>query len=236
MESIHFLIPALVAAAIGLAAGYAATRMLDKSRIQSAKSYADSIIQAANKEAETTKREALLQAKDKLFQARTELETEIKERRTELSARESRLLKKEENLERKSSQIETRETALSKREREAESGYKKLKDKERDIEDLINKQYHHPHRLGLPLEIPSSVLLPDTTWPQAGRNGSRTFAYVRGTGAPPPATAEPVFFYSYPNPGRRRRRSHVPVYILGSGHQCARRHLHHDRVPGVLVG
>jgi len=140
VESIQFLIPALVAAAIGLAAGYAATRMLDKSRIQSAKSYADSIIQAANKEAETTKKEALLQTKDKLFQARTELENEIKERRTELSARESRLLKKEENLERKSGQIENREAALSKRERETESGYKKLKDKERDIEDLINKQ------------------------------------------------------------------------------------------------
>lgn len=140
MESIQFLIPALVAAAIGLTAGYAVTRMLDKSRVQSAKSYADSIIHAANKEAETTKKEALLQAKDKLFQARSELENEIKERRTELSARESRFLKKEENLERKTGQIENRETALSKREREIESGYKKLKDKERDIEDLINKQ------------------------------------------------------------------------------------------------
>jgi len=71
VESIIFLNPALVAAPIGFAAGYAATRMLDKSRIQSAKSYADSIIQSANKEAETTKKEALLQAKDKMFQART---------------------------------------------------------------------------------------------------------------------------------------------------------------------
>ena len=140
MESIIFLIPALVAAPIGFAAGYAATRMLDKSRIQSAKSYADSIIQSANKEAETTKKEALLQAKDKLFQARTELENEIKERRTELSARESRLLKKEENLERKSGQIENKENTLGKREREVEAGYKKLKDKEREIEDLVNRQ------------------------------------------------------------------------------------------------
>jgi len=140
VESIQLLIPALVAAVIGLAAGYVATRMLDKSRTQSAKSYADSIIQTANKEAETTKKEALLQAKDKLFQARTELENEIKERRAELSARESRLLKKDENLERKSSQIETKETTLSKRERELESGYKKLKEKERDIDDLIGKQ------------------------------------------------------------------------------------------------
>ncbi len=140
MESITFLIPALVAAMVGVAAGYVATRMLDKSRIQSAKSYADSIIQSANKEAETTKKEALLQAKDKLFQARTELENEIKERRTELSARESRLLKKEENLERKSGQIENKENTLGKREREVEAGYKKLKDKEKEIDDLVNKQ------------------------------------------------------------------------------------------------
>ncbi len=140
MESIISLIPALVAAAAGLAVGYIATRMLDKSRIQSAKSYADSIIQNANKEAETTKKEALLQAKDKLFQARTELENEIKERRTELSAREARLLKKEENLERKTGQIENKETGLGKRERELDSGYKKLKDKEREIDEVINRQ------------------------------------------------------------------------------------------------
>jgi ribonuclease Y len=140
VESIILLIPALVAAAVGFAAGYAATRMLDKSRIQSAKSYADSIIQSANKEAETTKKEALLQAKDKLFQARTELESEIKERRTELSARESRLLKKEENLERQIGQIENKENTLGKREREVEAGYKKLKDKDREIEELVNKQ------------------------------------------------------------------------------------------------
>lgn len=140
MESISFLIPALVAVIVGLAVGYTVARILDKSRVQSAKTEAQEVVKAANKEAETIKKEALLQAKDKLFQARTDLENEIKERRAELSARESRLLKKEENIERKTSQIESRESALAKHEREIDTGYRKAKEKEKEAEGLVRKQ------------------------------------------------------------------------------------------------
>jgi ribonucrease Y len=140
VESIHVLIPALVSAMVGLVGGYAATRMLDKSRMQSAKADADATIKAANKEAETIKKEALLQAKDKLFQARTDLENEIKERRGELSARETRLLRKEEMLDRKGSQLEAKEAASLKHEKEIEAGYRKAKDKEREAEGLVRKQ------------------------------------------------------------------------------------------------
>jgi NhaP-type Na+/H+ or K+/H+ antiporter len=44
VELISFLIPALVAVMVGVAAGYAAARILDKSRGRSAKSEADEII------------------------------------------------------------------------------------------------------------------------------------------------------------------------------------------------
>jgi ribonucrease Y len=140
VESIYLLIPALVIAVIGIVVGYAVTRTLDKSRIQSAEAYAESIVQAANKEAETTKKEALLQAKDKLFQAKQELDAEIKDRRGELSARELRLVKKEENLERRMGQIEGKEAAAAKRDKEIEAGHRKLKDKEREADELVNKQ------------------------------------------------------------------------------------------------
>lgn len=140
MEFIHSLIPALVAAIVGIAAGYTAARIRDKSRIQSAKSEAEDIIRTAQKEAETTKKEALLQAKDKLFQARTELESEIKERRAELAAREARLLKKEEQLDRKASQLESKETNLAKREKEVETRQKRTKEKEAEIDTLVRKQ------------------------------------------------------------------------------------------------
>ncbi len=83
MESIPYVIPSLVAVILGLGGGYAAARLFDKSRIQSAKTDAEEIVKTATKEAETIKKEALLQAKDKLFQARTDLENEIKERRSE---------------------------------------------------------------------------------------------------------------------------------------------------------
>ncbi|MBI5571574.1 MAG: ribonuclease Y [Desulfomonile tiedjei] len=140
MESISSLIPALVAAIIGLAAGYAATRILDKSRTHSARSEAEAVIKTANKEAETIKKEALLQAKDKLFQSRADLENEIKERRSELSAREARLLRKEEILERKSSQLEAKEISNAKHEKEIEAGIRKAKEKEREADALVRKQ------------------------------------------------------------------------------------------------
>jgi len=140
VESITYLIPALVVCLVGIAAGYAAARILDKSRMQTAKSDAEEILKTANKEAETIKKEALLQAKDKLFQSRTELENEIKDRRGELAAREARLLKKEENLERKAGQIEGKEAALVKREKEIEGAHARAKEKEREADQLIAKQ------------------------------------------------------------------------------------------------
>jgi len=140
VESFMYLIPALVAVIAGVAAGYVATRILDKSRIQSAKIDAVDLIRTAEKEAETIRKEALLQAKDKLFQAKADLENEIRERRAELSARESRLLKKEENLERKTSQLESKEAGLAKYEKEIDAGHKRAKDKEKEAELLLQKQ------------------------------------------------------------------------------------------------
>jgi len=147
VESFNILIPSLAAVIIGLAAGYAAARILDKNRIQSAKSDAEGIIKAADKEAETIKKESLLQAKDKLFQAKADLENEIRERRAELSARESRLLKKEENLERKTGQLETKEANLAKHEKEAESIHKRAKEKEKEAESIVKKQHEKLEQL-----------------------------------------------------------------------------------------
>ncbi|MGC8657800.1 MAG: ribonuclease Y [Desulfomonilaceae bacterium] len=140
MGSIPFLIYALLAIILGLAAGYAVARFLDNRRIESAKSSADEIVKSAQKEAETIKKEALLQTKDQLFQARAELENEIRERRAELSAREARLLKKDENLERKSAQLEQKDGQLAKHEREIESAQKRTKEKEREADHLVKKQ------------------------------------------------------------------------------------------------
>ncbi len=142
MGSIPFFVYvfAFLAIILGLGAGYAVARVLDKRRIESAKANADQIVKNAQKEAETIKKEALLQTKDQLFQARAELENEIKERRSELSAREARLLKKDENLERKATQLEQKDVQLTKHEREIESSQKRIKDKEREADNLVKKQ------------------------------------------------------------------------------------------------
>lgn len=160
MESIQAMIPALVAVIIGLGAGYAAARILDRSRIQQAKTDAEEILSSAKKEAETIKKEALLQAKDKLFQARTDLENEIRERRGELTARETRLLHKEEVLERKATQLEHKESTITRRDREIENTFKQVKEKERDAESLIVKQQHKLEQLaGLSSQEAKELLL-----------------------------------------------------------------------------
>jgi len=139
VESITFLIPALVAVIAGFA-GYAAARMVAASRHRKARSGAAEIINTAEKEAETIRKEALLQAKDKLLQSRADLENEIRERRSGLSAREARLLKKDENLERKLSHLESREGTLAKNEREIDSAFNRVRNKEREAERLVNDQ------------------------------------------------------------------------------------------------
>ena len=160
MESITYLIPALVVCLVGIAAGYAAARILDKSRMQTAKADAEEILKTANKEAETIKKEALLQAKDKLFQSRTELENEIKDRRGELASREARLLKKEENLERKSGQIEGKEANLAKREKEIESAHARVKEKEKEADQFVAKQSQKLEQLaGLSMNEAKEMIL-----------------------------------------------------------------------------
>jgi ribonuclease Y len=160
VESITYLIPALVVCLVGIAAGYAAARILDKSRMQTAKADAEEILKTANKEAETIKKEALLQAKDKLFQSRTELENEIKDRRGELASREARLLKKEENLERKSGQIEGKEANLAKREKEIESAHARVKEKEKEADQFVAKQSQKLEQLaGLSMNEAKEMIL-----------------------------------------------------------------------------
>lgn len=140
MESFVYLIPSLVGLILGIAAGYAAARFIDRSRLHAAQTKAAEVLKEAQKEAETIKKEALLQAKDKLFQAKADIENELRERRAEFSAREARLLKKEEHLERKSGQIEFKEQTLAKHEKEIENTYKRAKDKEKEAENLLRKQ------------------------------------------------------------------------------------------------
>ncbi len=136
----HYLIPALVAVLTGLACGYAVARMIDKSRIQTAKQDAAEIIRTANKEAETIRKETLLQAKDKLLQSRADLENEIKQRRSELSSFEARLLSKDENLERKMSHLENKERGLARQERDLDNSQKRIQEKLVEAERLIDQQ------------------------------------------------------------------------------------------------
>src|SRR5213078_671072 len=90
---------------VGLLAGYAGVRLIDRSRLKGVRQDADSIVRAARDEAETIKKEAELKARDDLYQQREAFNRETEQVRGELREQERRLDKREDSLEEKSQSL-----------------------------------------------------------------------------------------------------------------------------------
>jgi ribonuclease Y len=123
----------IVALLVGVITGFAVRKYIAESKIGTAETEAERIIEDAKRQAESNKRELLVEAKEEAHQVKDEVEKECRERRNELQRFESRLLKKEENLERKAETLTSREENIKNRE-------VSVKKKERDINDLYDKQ------------------------------------------------------------------------------------------------
>ena len=111
--------------------GYVMRKYTASMKIKKAEEKSKSIIDEANKEAETRKREAQLEAKDLLLKMRSDFEKDSKDRRQELLHLEKRLMQKEENLDR-------RMDVVDKKDKEADSKHRSLADKEKNIQNRVN--------------------------------------------------------------------------------------------------
>jgi ribonuclease Y len=109
--AITIIVTAIIALAIGGAAGYAFKQYQLQTYQKKQRDEADLLLIAAREQAQ----EIELQAKDKALQARQSAETELSRRRAELSREEDRLQRRREEIDARADRLEKREQALNKR-------------------------------------------------------------------------------------------------------------------------
>jgi ribonuclease Y len=111
METVLYIIVAVVGAGIGVVVGYYYHRNVTDQKIKSAEQRAEEIVTRA----EARSKELAVQSKEEAIQLRQEVENEVSRKRQELDRQEERLQKRQENLERRFENMERRERTLNKR-------------------------------------------------------------------------------------------------------------------------
>ena len=102
----------LISAAICIPIGMMFRKKIAESKIQSAESEANRLLENAKIEAENKKKEEIFKVKEEMLKARNELDQEIKERRGEVQLQEKRIIQKEEMLEKRANMLERNEKEL----------------------------------------------------------------------------------------------------------------------------
>ena len=143
----------LISAVICIPLGMILRKRTAESKIQSAESEANRLLQNAKIEAENQKKEEIFKVKEEMLKARNELDQEIKERRGEVQLQEKRIIQKEEMLEKRSSMLERHEKELEQKNLANEEQKAKL-------QEMIDKQTTELQRIsGLSKEEAKKQLL-----------------------------------------------------------------------------
>jgi ribonucrease Y len=116
-EAVLIALVAVVAAAVGVALGYVARRLMAANRVKHAESYADRIVT----EARAKQKEIILEGKDEALKLQRAAEEEAREKRADLQRQERLLLDRSESLDRKVEALERREVGVEQRLDELES-------------------------------------------------------------------------------------------------------------------
>lgn len=111
METVVFIVAALIALAIGFGAGYMYYRQVVDKQIKSAQERANEIQEKARAESKAL----TLQAKEEALQIKNEAEREGARKRKDIERQEERIQKRQENLDKRLETLEKRESILNKR-------------------------------------------------------------------------------------------------------------------------
>lgn len=126
----------------GSFAGYAYRRSIAEAKIGRAEDMVTTLIDDAQKRAETIKKETILEAKEEVIRLKNEQAKEYKDRWNELQRSEHRLLQKEEALDKKISAVEHKEDLLSKKARDINVMESRAVDllaqREKDLQHVAN--------------------------------------------------------------------------------------------------
>ena len=154
MENIGIIvITFLISAAICIPVGMMFRKKIAESKIQSAESEANRLLENAKIEAENKKKEEIFKVKEEMLKARNELDQEIRERRGEVQLQEKRIIQKEEMLEK-------RANILEKNEKELEQKVLANEEQKNKLQELIDNQVVELQRVaGLSAEEAKRQLL-----------------------------------------------------------------------------
>lgn len=131
---------ALVALAVGLAVGFYLRKLIIDSRREEAEAQGRKLVENALAEAERIKKDAVLQSRDEALKLKQEADNDVRERKKEVAEEEKRLIHKLDQMERKIDLLDKRETELLKKEQALVREEEKLKNRNLDIDRLIEEQ------------------------------------------------------------------------------------------------
>ncbi len=132
----------LIGAAIGGASfflGWFLSSRVGQNKISAAEARAREILEDAEKEANTVKKEKMIEAKDEWYKRKRETETELQSKRSKIQAYEKQVQNREQNVERKLDLLNKKEAKLQSYEKDIEESQRRVADKERDQERLIEE-------------------------------------------------------------------------------------------------
>lgn len=109
----EIVIAALVAIIVGFIIGYFLMQTIQKNKQQAAEQQARSVLEDAQREADSLRKEALIEAKDEALKMKAELEAESKERMKEVRSQENRLNQREQNIDKRVQTLDQREHQIS---------------------------------------------------------------------------------------------------------------------------
>ena len=131
---------ALIALAVGLAAGWFIHKFVVTKRLGDADVLARRIVLEARKEAQAQKKEIILQGKDDLFKQKSELESEFRDREREAKARERKLEDMGARLEEKAERMSTREQQLLAQDKDLARRERQIEENENFLATRIEEQ------------------------------------------------------------------------------------------------
>ena len=109
----EIVIAALAAIIVGFFIGYFLMQTIQKNKQQAAEQQARSVLEDAQREADSLRKEALIEAKDEALKMKAELEAESKERLKEVRSQENRLNQREQNIDKRVQTLDQREHQIS---------------------------------------------------------------------------------------------------------------------------
>lgn len=143
----------VVAAAVGLFAGYLYRRHIAEAKVEKAEDAVKRLIVDAQKKAEAVKKETVLEAKEEIHTLRTEFDRESKERRNEIQRVERRLAQREESLDKKVANVEAKEEQVNKR-------LKEISKRKEEIDQTFAEQIEQLEKIsGMTNEEAKNLLL-----------------------------------------------------------------------------